>query len=118
MLLEINLAKRLPTACHTKYCFILLLEALDHKLCFKRGEAGSFATWDDVLVLVEKIKMRDFHPCHYRMAEGNAYDDLATELIYRCQKAKMYGQEDQTQKEKDLKQSLKYFRKVASCIRS
>ena len=91
----------------------------------KRGETGSFAAWDDVnqiahdmLALVEKIKMRDFHPCHYLMAEGNAYDELATEFIYRCQKAKMYGQEDQTQKEKVLKQSLKYFRKSSSCIRS
>ena len=104
---------------NTKYCFILQLEALNHKLRLvaKRGE-GNFGVWDDVdqiahdmLGLVEKIKMRDFHPCHYLMAEGNAYDELATELLHRCQKAKLYGQEDQTQKEKDLKQALKYFRK-------
>ncbi|EJK74675.1 hypothetical protein THAOC_03634 [Thalassiosira oceanica] len=102
-----------------KYRFLLKLEAMNHKLCLVSKRADqSFDVWDDVdqiahdmLGLVENVKMRDFHPGHYLMAEGNAYDQLATGLIYRCQRAKMYGKVDQTQKEKDLKQALKYFRK-------
>ena len=103
----------------TKYRPLLKLEALNHKLCIVTKHSDrNLDVWDDanqiahdMLGLLENIKMRDFHPGHYLMAEGNAYDQLATGLLYMCTKAKMYGNEDQTQKEKDLKQSLKYFRK-------